>query len=86
MWKQLLGAFWTSVEKIGLAASVLLCSVIVEGILIFHLFMKIERLETQVKDCQQGQVDLLKEVVINNTEALIEYREQIKYMQYSRNP
>jgi hypothetical protein len=58
----------------------------VEGVLIFHLFMKIERLETQVKDCQQGQVDLLKEVVMNNTEALIEYREQIKYMQYSRNP
>ncbi|MFN9110050.1 MAG: hypothetical protein ACK5XN_08275 [Bacteroidota bacterium] len=86
MWKQVLGAFWHSVEKIGLAASVLLVSVIVEGLLIFHLFMKIERLETQVKDCQQDQVQLLKEVVINNTEALIEYREQIKYMQYSRNP
>ena len=51
MWKQVLGAFWHSVEKIGLAASVLLVSVIVEGLLIFHLFMKIERLETQVKDC-----------------------------------
>ena len=48
MWKQVLGAFWHSVEKIGLAASVLLVSVIVEGLLIFHLFMKIERLETQV--------------------------------------
>lgn len=84
--KQLLGMFWQSVEKIGLAASILLASVIVEGTLIFHLFMKIDRLENQVKDCQQGQVQLLKEVVMNNTEALIEYREQIKYMQYSRNP
>ncbi len=86
MWKSIAQIFWQSVEKIGLAASILLASVIVEGFLIFHLFMKIDRLENQVKDCQQSQVKLLTEVVLNNTEALIEYREQIKYMQYSRNP
>ncbi len=77
--KQFFGFFDTLVKKWGLSGALMAAYCTVISVVIYHMDRRVDRLNDQVKNCQKEQVELLKEVVMQNTAAMKEVQEEIRY-------